>query len=595
MRQLILKLNQLTLRSRLIIAVIVCILLPWISTYFVSNYFTKDVLEERATRQAYESLSMIEVNLRSILDDVMYASNYIQFDTKFNQIMKQHQAIDPEAPQASQKIALNYIELSNQISSITDLLAPTYFTILFSNDLFYMNYSLSEFNPLELYQEPWFSELQNSNYYDTLWIGAHPNYISSDKESDPYLISVGKNLQQATQYDAFLIVSVQEKQIRSLLDNFQQDSNSEYFLTNQKGIIYSSVDESLISQNMPYDVHNNDYQIVEKKGKEYFLVSHPVSYSNWRLVSLVPYQETIGNINGITRTTILIQGALLVLFLIGLIVLVRELTKPLSELNAVTKSVEQGNLQRRAKTYGNNDIAKLGHSFNHMLDTLEEMILEIKEQEEDKRTAELEMLQAQINPHFLFNVLNAIRLQIKMNGDKESAQLIHALSSLLRMTINRNNAFIPLIEEVEIIENYMQLMNFRHQHEIELIINLKKGTKNVEVPRFFLQPLIENAVIYGYNNSQGTIVISSRIIEEGKMELQVSDDGEGIDDQVLQQLKNNIYNEKQKSTSQDSQSFNGIGIHNVYQRMKLIYGDTFDMEIYSSKGMGTNYRFYFPI
>ncbi|WP_058306529.1 cache domain-containing sensor histidine kinase [Gracilibacillus massiliensis] len=595
MKNTVKKLNQLSLRSRLIIAVIVCILLPWISTYFVSNYITKDVLEERATNQANESLSLIEVNIKNILDDVMYASNYIQFDTGFNQIMKEHQAIDPSSSRASQEIALNYIEMSNRLSSITDVLAPSYFTILFSNDLFYTNYPLSEYYPLDFYDRPWFDKLKASNYYDTLWIGAHPTYISSEHESDPYLISVGKNLQQATQYDTYLIVSIKEKQFRSLLETYQQENNSEYFLTDQSGKVYSSVDESFIDQQLPYDVNQSNYQIVNRNGQDYFLVSYPVSYSNWRLVSLIPYQETIGNINRVTNTTILIQGALLLLFLIGLIALVRELTKPLTELNAVTKSVENGDLSRRAKLSGNNDIANLGYSFNEMLDTIEEMIDEVRLREQEKRTAELEMLQAQINPHFLFNVLNAIRLQIKLNGDKHSADLIHALSSLLRMTINRNNPFITLAEELDIIDHYTRLMNFRHQHEVELTYILEDETKKVEVPRFFLQPVIENAIIHGYNERNGSIVIYGVILDDNVLKLQITDDGIGMDEEELKKIKAKIFETEYDSMPKNHQSFNGIGIKNVYQRMKMIYGNQFSMELESEKNVGASYTFYLPI
>ncbi|WP_163539701.1 sensor histidine kinase [Gracilibacillus sp. YIM 98692] len=595
MKKLFKKLKQLSLRSRLIIAVILCILLPWIITYFVSNYLTKDVLEERAVKQANESLRLIEVNLQNILDDVMYASNYIQFDTRFNQIMKQHQAINSESPQANQEIALNFIEMSNHLSSITDLLPPTYFTILFSNDLFYMNYPYSEFDPLKFYEEPWFEELKVSDFYQTLWIGAHPTYIPSDQDKDPYLISFGNNLKQTTKYDAYLIISIREKLIRSLLENYQQDTNSEYFLTDQDGEVYSSVDEAMITQTLPYDVNTNDYQIVKRNDEDYFLVSHPVSYSDWRLVSVVPYQDTIGNINTMTRTTIIIQGALLLLFLIGLIVLVREATKPLSELNTVTKSVEQGDLTRRAKLSGNHDIAKLGYSFNDMLDTVEEMIEQIRLREQEKRTAELEMLQAQINPHFLFNVLNAIRLQIKLQGDKNSAELIHALSSLLRMTINRNNPFISLEEELDIIEHYTRLMNFRHQHEVELMINIESDAKKVEVPRFFLQPVIENAVIHGYNEGKGSIVINGSILDRKLLKLQVTDDGIGMSEETLEKIREKIFQTESSSQTKNHQSFTGIGIQNVYQRMKMIYGDQFSMELDSEENIGTTYTFYLPI
>lgn len=593
MRELLIRLNRISLRNRLIVAAIICIFIPWISTYFVSNYVTKDLMEERAVEQATDELRMVEMNIRSVLDDIMYASNYIQFDGNFNNILKKYQLIDGNSPDARQEYALSHIEIANDIESITDLLSTTYITILFQNGLYYSNYSLTDYDPQNFYQEEWFNEINEVNFYQTKWIGTHPNYIKSERDSDPYLISAGRNLAESNYLNAYLIISVKEKQIRSFLENFQTN-NSRYYLTNKEGIIYSSIDEKEIGTKLKYNINNTERQIVEFENDEYFLVSYPVSYSDWRLVSLVPYQETIGDINSMTMTTIFIQGILLLIFLIGLIILVREMTKPVVKLSAVTRAVEEGDLSRRANISGNSDVAKLGQSFNQMLDTIEEMIEQIIVQEEEKRSAELEMLQAQINPHFLFNILNAIRLQIKLNGDKDSADLIHALSSLLRMTINRNNPFISLKEELEIIEHYSRLMNFRHQHEVELDTLLEKGAEEIMVPRFFLQPVIENAIIHGYTDRRGTIIISAAIRDD-YLALSVTDDGSGMAPEKLQVLKNKIFTADKQMDGKSSQSFNGIGIQNVYQRLKLIYGGKFSMKIDSEEEVGTNYVFYIPI
>lgn len=595
MKELFTRFSRISLRNRIIIAAILCIFIPWISTYFVSDYATKDLLEERAVKQATDELRMIEINIKNVLDDVMYVSNYIQFNDNFNNILKTYQLIDETSPNSRQKQALNHIEISDNVVSITDLLDTTYITILFQNDLYYTNYSIAEYDPRNFYQEEWLNEINQANVYQTVWIGTHPTYIKSEKDEDAYLISVGRRLKQSNHLDAYIIISIKEEQVRSFLENFHQNNNHRYYLTSKEGTIFSSLNENEIGTKLHYDINHNEHQIVELDSEQYFLVSYPVSYSDWRLVKLVPYQETIGDINEMTTTTIFIQGIFLLIFLIVLIVLVSGMTRPMVELNNVTRAVESGDLSRRTNVSGNNDIAKLGQSFNQMLDTIEEMIEQIFIREEEKRAAELEMLQAQIKPHFLFNILNAIRLQIKLNGDKDSAELIRALSSLLRMTINRNNPFITLKEEVNIIEHYTRLINFRHQHEVELDILLDGDTKEIEVPRLFLQPIIENAIIHGYNDRNGSIVISASVSEEQYLELRVTDDGSGMTKDKLNELKSTIFKIEKPVKEAGSQSFNGIGIQNVYQRLKIIYGDHFSMMLESEEGIGTSYFFYIPI
>lgn len=584
-----------SLRTRLIISVILCILFPWVSTYIVSNYFTKDVLEQRAATQSEDDLRMIELGIKNMIDDMMYTSNYIQFDTKMNQLLKSHKLIDPDSPSVKQEIALNYIKISNELSGITDLLMPLYITILFKNDLFYTNYSQIDFNPLQFKEKPWFEKLDHLSFYETYWLGAHPTYIESEKNTYPYLITIGRRIQSANSSNSYLIISLKENEIKKLFSQFQSEKRAKFYLTNNIGEIYSSLNTDEVGTKLPYDVINEDYQIVDYKDEKHLLVSYPVSYSNWRLVSLVPYKDTIGSINLVTRTTILIQGGFLVLFLIGLIMLVREFTKPISRLHHVTKAIKQGDLTARIHLSGSNDVAQLGHSFNHMLDTIEEMIEQIKIQEEAKRNAELDMLQAQINPHFLFNVLNAIRLKIKMDGNPGSASLIYSLSALLRMTINRNNAFIPLEEELTIVKHYVDLMNFRHQHDVELEIDVNEDVSHFEVPRFFLQPIIENAIIHGINNKKETIKITANEQINKYLELVISDNGKGMDKLTLERLREKVFQANSDHYGKSLQSFNGIGVQNVYQRMKLIYGEAFQMRINSIEGEGSTLTFQIPI
>jgi two-component system, sensor histidine kinase YesM len=584
-----------SLRMRLIISVIVCILFPWVGTYIVSNYFTKDVLEQRAATQSEDDLRMLELGIKNMLDDIMYTSNYIQFDSNMSQLLKTHKLIDADSPNVKQKVALNYIHISNELSGITDLLMPLYITILFKNDLYYTNYSQIDFNPLQFKEKPWFEKLDHLSFYESYWLGAHPTYIQSEKETYPYLITIGRRIQSDNSSNSYLIISLKENEIKKLFSQFKSEKRAKFYLTNNLGEIYSSLSTDEVGTTLRYDVNNSEYQIVDYEEEKHLLVSYPVSYSDWRLVSLVPYKDTIGSINMVTRTTILIQGGFLVLFLLGLIMLVREFTKPITRLHHVTKAIKKGDLTARIHLAGNNDVAQLGHSFNHMLDTIEVMIEEIKTKEEAKRNAELEMLQAQINPHFLFNVLNAIRLKIRMEGNTGSASLIYSLSALLRMTINRNNAFISLEEEVTIVKHYVDLMNFRHQHNVDLEIHVSKAASSIEVPRFFLQPVIENAIIHGKSDRKETIQIFANEQSNSYLELIITDNGKGMDLLTLEKLKEKVFHSNSNTYSKSNHSFNGIGVQNVYQRLKLIYGDPFQMRIDSVEGEGTTLTFQIPV
>ena len=587
--------KSISLRKRLMIAIAICILLPWIMTYIVSNYLTKDVLENRAVNQSEQSLQIIEISLKKSLDDIMYLSNFIQFDTDINMILNSYNQIDQHSPNARQQIALHHIEISKYLKSITDLLGPLYITILFDDGLYYMNYSIYDHNPLDFYRQPWFDNLKYLKFYETYWLGAHRNYIQTDIDRNPYLFSIARVIGLNRQSRANVIISFRESEIGEIFRKFASETNQRFYLTDRNGVVLSSVNPKEIGEVFPYDLNEvSYYQVVENNGVEHLLVTYPVSYNDWRLVSLVPYKETIGNINAIAKTTILVQGAFLILFFIVLILLVSESTKPFIRFNEVTKEVEQGNLQVRTNLTGDNDVAKLGKSFDHMLDTIEEMIEQIKLKEEAKRSAELEMLQAQINPHFLFNTLNAIRLNILMKGDQDSAKLIQSLSSLLRMTINRNNEFIQLQEEINVIQHYVKLMNFRYNQEVLLELDINPEAEKEEVPRFILQPIIENAITHGCDYGKGKISISANLEKENFLLIKITDNGRGIEQETFKKIKTEIFEPEIIRNNITTHSLNGIGVKNVYQRMSIIYGEEFRMELFSELGKGTSFIFHIP-
>jgi two-component system, sensor histidine kinase YesM len=563
-------------------------------TYFVSNYFTKDVLEQRAVKQSEDSLRMVEMNIRQTLDDLMYISNFVQFDPEFNKLLKSYNLIDQQSPGTKQEIALHKLQISNYFEGITNILSSVYITILLEEGLHYTNYPTYDYNPQNFYQEPWFNKLKNLNSYETYWVGSHPTYVNSGQEYSPYLITMARTIKHSNRDQSYAVVSVYESDISQTFKSFVANNKENFYLIDKSGVILSNLNKTEIGDKFPYNLSkDNNYQVIDYQENKYLLVTYPVSYTNWQLASLVPYKETIGNINLVTRTTIIIQGAFLLLFLLALIILVRNSTKPIIRLVTVTKEIEQGNMKVRADIDGNNDVAKLAQSFDDMLDKIEEMIIQIKHKEEAKRMAELEMLQAQINPHFLFNVLNAIRLNLTMNGDKDSSNLILSLSSLLRMTINKNNAFIAFNEEIKIIQHYVKLMNFRHNHNLVLQINIDSRAANDEVPRFFLQPIIENAIIHGFHNKEGKVILAANS-DKNYLLIKVKDYGVGISPEMLEKVRSNVFENDTQNSIKNPHSFTGIGIKNVYQRMRIIYGEAFKMEIESDLGKGTSFTFHIP-
>lgn len=192
---------------------------------------------------------------------------------------------------------------------------------------------------------------------------------------------------------------------------------------------------------------------------------HTNSLTGWKLVSLTPYDRAVFKLNVIFKRVFMFQLASFCLFMVLLLYLLGKFTRPLVRLGRVAETVQRGNLEVRSGIRGEDEIGYLGQSFDLMLDKVKETIGEITKTQVRKRKAELAMLQAQINPHFLFNVLNSIRMKVLRKGDSESAEMISSLSKLLRMTISQDKGVIPLHEEVDLAIDYVRLMNMRQKRE----------------------------------------------------------------------------------------------------------------------------------
>ncbi|WP_261807895.1 sensor histidine kinase [Paenibacillus sp. N3.4] len=305
----------------------------------------------------------------------------------------------------------------------------------------------------------------------------------------------------------------------------------------------------------------------------------------------------MSTINSIFENVFTLQIISFVLFLGLLMVAIRTFTRPLVKLDKVASSVQKGELHLRSSIRGQDEIGRLGKSFDQMLDRISDMIIEVTRTQARKRKAELNMLQAQINPHFLFNVLNSIRMKVLGKGDRESAEMIASLSKLLRMTI-QDKGHIPLHDEVDIIMDYMKLMNMRQKEKVDIHIDIDADVFLERVPRFFLQPIIENALIHGLNQQAGTISLSARA-ELNFIVISIADNGQGMDAATLEKLRSKMSVDSEElllteTEMEKHKGFSSIGISNVNERMKLAFGDAFRMQVESELGQGTKVTLLIP-
>lgn len=588
-------------RFKLMTAAITCILIPACITLLMYNYLTRDAVKEQAVSNSQESLLLVNNYVSNTLKYMLNIANSIQMDSDLNSIMKRNVFGAPyTGPTAEYDEFNDRNKILKQIDNITIGGEKSYVTILLSNGTYYSNYSVYDYNPINLTKEPWFSQLKNLYGFNSLWVGASPTVFSSLKDSHPYQLSVVRTLRgEGSIIFGYVFVTIMENQMNQNFERLAE--NQEFKIVDASNTIISDNDVTKIGQRFPIELDGSRKDmasdIVQIDNEDYLLTQKEL-FTGWKIVSLTPYKKAIYKIDSIFNKVFTFQIVSFIVFLLLLVYLLRTFTKPLVGLGKVAMKVQKGNLEVRSHIRGEDEIGRLGFSFDQMLDRIKEMIAEISDTQARKRKAELDMLQAQINPHFLFNVLNSIRMKVMFRGDKESAEMIGSLSKLLRMTINQDKSIIPLHEEIEIVMDYTKLMNMRQKEKVQLKTEISSDALLEKVPRFFLQPLIENALIHGLSQSAGTILVEAWV--EGHMLIvAVEDNGVGMDESALNRLRRKVEPGTEKAAPEEAEhekhrGFSSMGLTNVNERMRMTHGEAFVMQIDSEQGKGTRITMFIP-
>jgi len=589
-----------TVRAKLSLASIICILVPALLTMLIYNALTRDAVEQQARSNSTDAMQLVRGSVNNLLQGMLNLANYIQVNTDINSTLKRIADGSESAADPYNRFTATS-RIMQQLEGLTYIGEKSYITIILTNGATFTNYSKDEFDPLRFKQEPWFQQLEGLAGLRSYWVGATPTVFPYDRFDSPYQISVARTLRlESSKIYGYVIVTMMESKISKIFKGLT--SGQDVTLVDGQGTIISSSHGERIHSPFQYrDLLNEDgltpTSRIIRDGKQKLLVTTSrLTFNDWHLVAVQPYQHAILNISSIFSRVFTFQIVSFFVFLILLLVLMRAFTKPLIRLGRVASSVQRGNLEVRSGVRGQDEIGRLGFLFDQMLDRIKDMIKEVSVTQARKRKAELAMLQAQINPHFLFNVLNSIRMKVMRGGDSDSAKMIASLSKLLRMTISRDEDAITLHEEIELLTHYVDLMNLRQKEEVRLQLEVDASAFHIEVPRFILQPLVENALIHGLNRSAGTIIVRT-VMKERFLALIVEDNGNGMEPEVLAKLSSQLaaaaHTEAKEERPRGGMS--GIGVVNVAERMRIMFGDAFDMTAASRPNEGTRIIMHIPL
>ena len=564
-----------TLRNQILVVFLVVMMIVLSIVSLITFNRVSTLLKNNAEKQIHQTA--VEANGR-------LESLYKQISTSSKLVMT-NDAIQRTLTKAYQGQTISFAERQQLEGIVTTIQANTdgIFSFELYTDTMDRLIPLDDTNLLTRIDGNWIQQADYANG-SLVWIGDDPrnsdnilalrrvNILNRGFENGGYLlISIYRNYLQFTDPNKTNI----ENQYSILLDQY-----SEPILSN-----YDKALEPIILNNEPtLKLDNQEYMITRQTSNE----------TRWTLVILTPIKALTEGIS-VLRSGIIIAGIIgFIIFMVSTLFLSSFITRPIIKLTETMQQASTGSLTLNPSVTTVNEINELNSTYNQLVKETNHLIKIVYQKEITRSRSELKALQAQINPHFLFNTLDALKWSLEDKDEDELAELVVAMSNLFRYTITKQSDgdWVPIKDEIKHIEDYMEIMKMRFGDHLKWNLDMQCELGHVRIPKLLIQPLVENAVLHGAGNTLQPCTISVLIQpteDQEYLEIVVEDDGPGMNQEKLDSIKQAI-----QSGGVISKSGTGMAISNVHKRLELYYQKS-GLTIISEENRGTKVSFVVPV
>lgn len=440
-----------------------------------------------------------------------------------------------------------------------------------------------------LSSQKYFTALEDSR--SIIWEGGTKGV--GENLTNRYVISAAKAVKNIYGEILFYIYAETDEKVFYDLYKGTLNLNNTICIVDQYGIIASSSDRGHLGERFA-DIYGTEAELLNSglekavllNEERYMVLKRQMAGTDWWIVDLVPLDQMSEEISGLRMMLGILLMIMLLLFSIFVFGLVGYFGKPIRRLEECMAKVTKGEFSVYMEYHRDDEIKILADGFNMMLEDLKIYMKDLIYQQQLLRNAELEVMQAQINPHFLYNTLESI-IYLSQTGENAKIQtLVQALIGLLRMTVGNLKSTVSLGEEIDGVKQYISIQNIRYGNKIRNTIFVEAGTASCRIPKLLLQPLVENAIIHGIGakNGVGMLMISVSREEKGIC-IEISDNGKGMNEEEVSHLMNDI---KRKG------NFSGIGVANVQKRIQAMYGKEYGLVYISEPEEGTTVEVHIP-
>lgn len=551
---------------------------------FSSIRMSSDLFMETFSISNTKALEQIEIRFEDYSFAIVNATNEVQNNGTIKKVLTQENTSAIETSKS-------YHDISRQIERIYPTVESydTNMIVLGNNERLYnMNYSNWPVSWDVLRNHP--ITKYTINRPNTLLYQFMPSTSFNDK---PMIVATKALMERSTgEIYGVLYFPILEEQWKGLYEGYTSTEN-EVLLVNRAGQIVSSNKEEMIGDKadellaLAKEVEDEglEFKDVTISGTDYMLMSQYLPTYDMYLVNLVDKDAVLANLIN-TKEILLISLGIVLLAVIVVFLISRRITNSISRLVKQISTSAKHEFNRPIAETGGYEAKKIANAFNSMLNELQEYVGLVVQAQQKQRSAELMALQHQINPHFLYNTLASIKFMIQQGKKEKATDMIHALISLLQNALSNVDQTITVEQEIKDLKNYVLINQARYGEGIKVNFFISPDCLDYQLPKLILQPFIENAFFHAFNiQKEGFVQI---LVSEkgGNLLCEIVDNGDGMEikgDHTKEDIKEKRH------------LFSGIGIRNVHERIQMLYGEEFGVEITSEIGNGTKVKVELPL
>lgn len=545
---------------------------------FIALNFTKNTIYENSINYTSQIIKQVNYDIDSYMDYMLNISSIIAANSDVSYYLYNTQQPEEELKEEKERILSQFKTIRNSRNDIYNI------AVVADNGRSILNEGEDQFTEyIDVREQSWYQAALSTKNLIAISSSHVQNAI---KSSYKWVITLSRPLvnYKTGENDGVFFIDLNYNAISSLCSNNNIGGSGYIFILDENGnIIYHPQQQlmygGLKTENIDEIMSSTKDHFQSEEGDKLYTISKS-DMTGWTVVGAAYTSELLKNNKQAQMMYLLVAGVLLLGVIAISSIISREITKPIRQLRDSMSMVEEGRFDKaNVPVTASNEVGSLSKSFNVMTERIHTLMEQNVYEQKQKRKNELKALQAQINPHFLYNTLDSIIWMSEAGRNDEVVLMTSALARLFRQSISNDKEQVTIAEEIEYVRSYLTIQKMRYKDKLEYSIDVSPEINHVMIIKFALQPLVENAIYHGlkYKETKGNLSIRG-YVRGKKAYITIADDGVGMEEAALE----HIFDETKKEHKS-----NGVGVPNVQKRLKLYYGQEYGISYISRKGVGT--------